>query len=340
MGRSGSRLKWLIQELQQELDVCNPAELESLNNDELGTLLCAALAPSTSNAATAAAGVGAEQVATVQAGSAAAASLMGLLNPAHSGLTAGFSADVNAQGYSPMPAHASGLSLEMHKAQVQQLQQKIHHLQLQLQMKQEGGGAVSQSATPPPAAARTLSAAAAAAGADLPPAYRTISGMSDGKLPAAMYSQRPALGSLMFGGGAAMTAPLPSLQAQLSAAPSSLAAAAAAVSRMSRPSTPAGAVPAAISSIDVDAMNAHGWMTDGTGMSQTTAMSRFQQQHQQQQKLQQVQQQAMHLQMSASAAMQPSDNTAAMQFLALQSQLKMVETEMIMLMAQQAATAR
>jgi hypothetical protein len=81
-------------------------------------------------------------------------------------------------------------------------------------------------------------------------------------------------------------------------------------------------------------------MTDGTGMSQTTAMSRFQQQHQQQQKLQQVQQQAMHLQMSASAAMQPSDNTAAMQFLALQSQLKMVETEMIMLMAQQAATAR
>lgn len=337
MGRNGSRLKWLIQELQQELDVCNPAEPESLNNDELGTLLCAALAPSTANAASAAAGAGQAvqmQGAPVQAGSAAAASVMGLMNPAQSGLPAGFSGD--AQGYSPVPAHAAGLDLEMSKVQVQQLQQKIHHLQQQLQMKQEGGGAVPQSGAPPPAAAHTLSAAA---GADLPPAYRSISGMSDVKLPAAMYSQRAALGGLMFGGGAAMTAPLPNLQAQLSATPSSLAAAAAAVSRMSRPSTPGGAVPSAIC-MDVDTMNAHGWMTHGLGVSQAMAMSRFQQQQQQQQRLQQVQQQAMSLQMSASAAMQQPDTTAAMQFMALQSQLKMVEDEMMLIMAQQAATAR
>lgn len=369
VGRSGSRLKWLIQELQQELDVCNPAELEALNNDELGTLLCAALAPTTSNAAAAALAAGAAGAVSAQAGRAqlstgaplqtetSNASMMSLMQTAQQGLgaglnTAGFSADISA-GFSPLQGHASEVDLQLQKAQVLQLQQKVHQLQLQLQVGggkdgSAGGSAARQCATPPPTSAHPLSASAAAAGvapgsADMPPAYRSMSGMSDAKVggvPAAIQAQRAQLGSLIFGAGADATAPLPTLHSQPSAAAGNLAAVAA---RLNRPSTP-GPMPAGMS-MDMNASHLQ-WMTNMTnsaGMSQPLNLSRLQQ-AQQQQRLQQVQQQALNMQMAAASAgmqqQQQPDGTAAMQFMMLQNQLKMVEDEMIMLMAQQSATAR
>lgn len=331
MERASSRLKWLIQQLQQELDVCNPAELEALNNDELGTLLCAALAPATTNAAAAAGGDAAAAAAArgVHARATvpvkpdpAAASLASLMPPAQPCFSAGF-APAAMSGPALGPSHVSDLDLQLQKAHVQQLQQRVHQLQMQLHIRD---GASSrpcdmQCATPPLAGNCP----------DMAAVYRGLSGMPGAQGvggPFTSMQQRP-LDSLLFGTGAAsMSAPLQT-------------------TIMCGQHMPAGSMPAAAAAASQTRMdpNAAQWMGHGVGggVSQPLAMpTGFSHVQQAQQRLQQVQQQAMSLQMAAaSAGMQRQpDAAAAMQFMALQNQLRMVEEEMLSLMAQQSAAAR
>lgn len=327
MDRAGSRLKWLIQQLQQELDICNPAELEALNNDELGTLLCAALAPATSNAAAAggdaaAAARGALARATVPVKpDPAAASLASLMPPAQPCFSAGFApAAMGGPALGPLPSHVPDLDLQLQKAHVQQLQQRVHQLQMQLQIRDGSSRPGDMQCATPPLAGNCP---------DMAAVYRSLSGMPDAQGvggPSTSMQQQP-LDSLLFGTAAAnMSAPLQT-------------------AIMRGQHMPAGSIPAAAAAASRTRMdpNAAQWMGHGVGgVSQPLAMPGFSHVQQAQQRLQQVQQQAMSLQMAAaSAGMQRQpDAAAAMQFMALQNQLRMVEEEMFSLMAQQSAAAR
>jgi hypothetical protein len=130
--------------------------------------------------------------------------------------------------------------------------------------------------------------------------------------------QQQSLDSLLFGPGAGAVSMSAALQTAMRG-PQHMPAAA------SRPMDPSAAQ----------------WMTHS--MSQPMCMPGLSHAGQlQQQRLQQVQQQAMSLQMAAASAgvQRQPDAAAAMQFMALQSQLRLVEDEMLLLMAQQSAAAR
>lgn len=248
----------------------------------------------------------------------AAASYTPMMPPAQQGLSAGFGpASMVGPSLGSVPGQVSEMDLHLQKAQVQQLQQRVQQLQMQLQMKDTSRLGGMQCATPPPHPA-------GANCPDMAAVYRSMPGMPDaqgcGSMCASMMQQQQSLDSLLFGTGATVNMS-GALQTAMRG-PQHMPAAA------SRPMDPSGAQ----------------WMTHS--MSQPMSMPGLshagQLQQQQQQRLQQVQQQAMSLQMAgASAGMQRKpDAAAAMQFMALQNQLRLVEDEMLLLMAQQSAAAR
>jgi hypothetical protein len=350
-GAKSSRLKWLIQELQQELDVCSPVELESLDNDELSTLLCAALAPSAAGAAAVAAAAGTRAAAPQHgSNSGAAATLASILGQAQSQAaqtmqTAALSADTGMPaGFGPAQVAAPVMGLQVQKAQVMQLQHKLQQLQMQLQMTKDGGnGTPVQSQTPPPGAMRNMSSAAsnAASASEFHDVYRSLSCVSDASLRGAGSGIPLApLVRLTFGGGASTAMQMSSMQTQHNPAGHNPAGSMAALAQgmLKAPGAPA-AVPASVGMSGA-------WGSGNMNNNRAAALELMaQQQHQQQQhaRLQQMQQQQQQaaLTMPSSAPMLAQDSTAAAsQFLALQNQLKVMESEMMYLMAQQSAVAR
>jgi len=345
--QGSSRMKWLIQQLQQELEACNPAELESLNNEELGTLLCVALAPPAAATAAGAMPGGSNippAAAQTQSGPAAAA---GLQDPANApwrgasgscplGLMAGFRPDLSAQHGSQMPTELQvQFQHAQAQAQVQDLQQKVEQLQLQLNMQRDAQqrdtihSAIPSSAAP---------AAAAAPCTDPAALYRSVSSVADAK--AANRGPMQLLDPARVFTSGSMTAPLPMMN---------LPGPAAAGLMQHRPCTP---VPAAAS------MGAPaGWVP---GMSNGTATGVLKQQQQlmpqssvaqqlmpqssvaqqlmpQSSVAQQMMMRSLSPQMGVSGAMTDS---AAAQYMALQKQLMIAEEEMLRLLARQATAAR
>jgi hypothetical protein len=325
MPMSASRLKWLIQELQQELDTCGPSELDALNNDELGTLLCAALAPARADAAPGSAGAA---LASAQGRMAAAAAMSDVytqdaghgsfMGAGQAGMAMG-AHSFHSLGGAPGHMQQPDLALQMQKVQVVQLQQQVQQLQAQLQMTKDGGLNGKQVCPAPlPAPARTVSAAAGFTGprgsAEMLPVYHQASMpvntlREEGGMSGGFLQQRTALGGVL---------------GSSNARPQSGTA--------SRPCTPAN-VPT------VPLTNTPGW---GPGAEPGLPGSNTMEQmlRQQQMQLQQLQQLHHQQQQQASAGMQmpvpmSGDSSAVMQFMSLQSQLKMVEDEMMMLVAQQ-----
>jgi hypothetical protein len=209
------RLRWLLQQVQQELHTCSPAELDSLDNAELSTLLCAALAPEAVAAAAADGGGDASPSAVTAAAEsyiarAAAAACSGAKEA-----SAGFGAAAVMPPASP--AHA-GLAAQVE--QVQQLQQQVEHLQLQLARAKESqavtrahcmpglNGAAAAPSLPqaagcgfhaPPPMARTVSAAATqgkyspVSQAPLPKARSSAATLAAAVADAALSSELPPL---------------------------------------------------------------------------------------------------------------------------------------------------
>jgi hypothetical protein len=238
------------------------------------------------------------------------------------------------------------MGLQVQKAQVMQLQHKLQQLQMQLQLqmtKDGGNGTPVQSQTPPPGAMRNMSSAAtnAASASDFQDVYRSLSCVSDASLRGAGSGIPLApLARLTFGGGASAPMQMSSMQAQHNPAGHNPAGSMAALaqSMLKAPGAPA-AVPASVGMSGA-------WGSGNMNNNRAAALELMaQQQHQQQQqhaRLQQMQQlQQAALSMPPSAPMLAQDSTAAAsQFLALQNQLKVMESEMLYLLQQQPAVAR
>jgi hypothetical protein len=337
MPRSASRLKWLIQELQQELDSCGPSELEALNNDELGTLLCAALAPAKAEAVAGCAGAA---LASAQGRRAAAAAMSDVymqdagpasfLGAGHAGMAMGAH---SFQSYGGAPGHLQQpeLALQVQKVQVAQLQHQVQQLQAQLQVTKDSGVNGKQLCPAPlPAPARTVSAAAGFTGlrgsAEMLPVYSqasmpSFSSIKEEGSMSGLLQQRAALGGMLSGPN---SQPQPGMHMQAAAAAAGVPEGSSSASLLpKRPGTPANVAP--------------GWGPSAqSGMPSSGAMEQM---------LRQQQMQMQQLQQQASAGMQmptpmSGDSSAVMQFMSLQSQLKMVEDEMMLLVAQQSNFTR